>query len=348
MRAPKLVIIMGMIRSALHHGHVTAFNTPATSRTNNHNHIHRVTSNKLARGLGLLQRNIQSIPCPPSYTYHESDLNMMEIPLQFHAMSITDAYSNALTNHPFITKGTTGLILCGVGDIIAQVRGLDSERTSTSTNEKLDEESLLVTSSSLMENIDGARLLRFSTKGFFGTSIWSAWYDYSESVFNNEFVVSALASAGILDASDLVINIARVFMLMSTEQIFVCPIIYGMWEIPVSTILNGAPISRIPFEIKDKLVDMLVESAKIWTFGNVLIYSSPVQYRSAISNVGDVLWQSIVSDFSADCGNEDEDELVVSMRDYPSVSPPSEINNSVPANRSTLTDSTRSKLSKTR
>ena len=42
---------------------------------------------------------------------------------------------------------------------------------------------------------------------------------------------------------------------------------------------------------------------------NILIYNIPGQYRSALASAGDIVGQSIVSDFAADCGNENyEDE----------------------------------------
>jgi len=172
----------------------------------------------------------------------------------------------------------------------------------------------------MMDKIDIKRLARFATKGFFGSSIWSVWYDLSESLFNSANIMSALAHIGILLDADstitimnnksiAIVNIVRTLGLMIVEQFVACPIIYGLWEIPVSTALNGAPVSRIPYEIKDKLGNLLIENAKVWTWVNILIYNSPVQYRSALASAGDIVWQSIVSDFAADCGNEEgEDE----------------------------------------
>lgn len=220
----------------------------------------------------------------------KTSLDMVNAPIQFFA----DSYSNSLANHPFATKGVTGFFLCGLSDVIAQVRSFERPFYENETD------------LTVKPKIDKGRLARFSIKGFFGTSIWSVWYDFSEQVFNSKAVIAILASTNILNPNDAVVTGARILMLILTEQFVTCPLIYGFWEIPVSTLMNGAPVSRIPYEIKDKLGSMLIENAKVWTWFNLLIYNVPVQYRAGISNIGDVLWQSIVSDFSASCGSSDE------------------------------------------
>lgn len=87
------------------------------------------------------------------------------------------------------------------------------------------------------------------------------------------------------------------------EQFLWCPIVFGTFEIPVSTLLNGGPLSSVRNEVDTKLNGLLVSNAKVWTLANVVIYNSPVQWRPAVSNCVDLLWQSIVSDVAADCGN---------------------------------------------
>ena len=62
-----------------------------------------------------------------------------------------------------------------------------------------------------------------------------------------------------------------------------------------------------------KLNGLLVSNAKVWTLANVVIYNVPVDWRPAISNVVDILWQSIVSDVAADCGKVDDDVCEVPM-----------------------------------
>jgi hypothetical protein len=225
-----------------------------------------------------------------------SNLNMLETPFQL----IAQAYSSSLTDHPFVTKGVTGFCLCGVGDIIAQVRGSKKSAAAEQSN-----------ANTITSTIDKIRLAKFATKGFYGTSIWAVWYNFSESLINNESILSILSSMGIVSTyvDDAFVNLVRTLSVMTAEQFIACPIVYGLWEIPASTLLNGAPISRIPYEIKDKLVDMLIQNAKVWTFANFLIYNVPVDYRTGAANLGDIVWQTIVSDFSADCGTDNEKKL---------------------------------------
>ena len=247
----------------------------------------------------------------------QSHLHMMD------ASFITEAYSTSLEQHPFVTKGTTGSFLCGVADVIAQVRTIDACRPFEDEDETSQQP--LEFDISLLEEIDSTRLARFALKGFFGTSLLSAWYDLADHLFDSNNVEFILQTVGITEASDLVRNVARTGMLMLTEQFVTCPILYGLWEIPVSTLLNGAPPSRIQYEVKDKLGDMLIENAKVWTLVNIIIYNAPLQYRTGMANIMDIIWQSIVSDFAADCGTPEgveedvdagfEEGLVVAMQD---------------------------------
>jgi len=103
------------------------------------------------------------------------------------------------------------------------------------------------------------------------------------------------------------------------EQFVWCPIVFGTFEIPVSTLLNGGSLTSVQKEVNSKLNGLLVSNAKVWTLANVLIYNAPVQWRPAVSNCFDLIWQSIVSDVAADCGNVEDDiceVLDVTNKDY--------------------------------
>ena len=96
------------------------------------------------------------------------------------------------------------------------------------------------------------------------------------------------------------------------EQFLWCPIVFGLFEIPVSTLLNGGDLPSVKKEVNSKLGCLLISNAKIWTFANLAIYGVvPVDYRPIISNIVDVGWQSIVSSVAADCGKVDDDICVV-------------------------------------
>ena len=231
----------------------------------------------------------------------KSKLYMMNAsPIQF----IAEAYSNSLVQYPFVTRGATGFFLCGIADVIAQIRGYESD------NIQDPESNQIHIPVPFLEIINMPRLARFATKGFFGTIIWAVWYDYSDHLLNRNNVLAVLKTVGILGASDAVQNVARTGMLILVEQFVTCPLIYGLWEVPISTLLNGSPIARITYEVKDKLGDMLIENAKVWTLANIIIYNTPLQYRTTIANVMDIIWQSIVSDFAADCGKDKKENLL--------------------------------------
>jgi hypothetical protein len=214
-----------------------------------------------------------------------NDCLKMLLPSDFSA--ITNAYTSSLAQYPLLTKSATGFFLCGTGDVLAQCRASPNDNKISQFNWK--------------------RLLRFASKGAFGTLLWVKWYDVSDDFVNHLSILENLNGGNHVIAA----GILRTIILILMEQFIACPLIYGFWEIPVATVLNGAPVSEIHYEIKSKLGSMLIENAKIWTWANLLIYNAPVQYRAALGNVMDILWQSIVSDFAADCGGSTSGKKVV-------------------------------------
>ena len=225
--------------------------------------------------------------------------------------AILEPYSRSLEEFPLVTKAMTGFVLCGVADVIAQVRG----------NESRDNENKSMFASNNLRDLNIRRLSRFATKGFFGAIIWGAWYDISDDFISENNIAFILSETGIRNddnTSSFVLNALRTVSAVTIEQFLACPIIFGFWEIPAATLLNNAPVKRIPYEVEDKLNNMLIANAKVWTIANLIIYNIPVQYRVGLSNVIDIFWQSIVSDFAADCGgaieecqlNENIEEIV--------------------------------------
>ena len=218
---------------------------------------------------------------------------------------VFNAYSEVLQHHPTMTKATTGVIFCCIADIIAQIRG-----------------KVQLNKNNIIDTINYQRLGRFAVKGFFGAIIWGGWYDLSSIVISTDNVVAVSASLGVKDSlldNDMYTTITRTLSFLIVEQFIACPIVFSLWEIPAATILNNAPIQRIPYEVDDKLGDMLMANAKVWTFANLIIYNIPTQYRVGFSSLLDIFWQTIVSDFAADCGEAKDDivldpTLVVTMK----------------------------------
>lgn len=252
----------------------------------------RAVPNDFRKGFALKRFNEQ-----PFRRSSKSHLGMIPI-----VEAIFEPYSRSLEEFPVITKAMTGFVLCGVADVIAQVRGNESRDTKTNSNSMFG--------SNTLRDINIQRLSRFASKGFFGAIIWGAWYDISADFISENNIAYILSETGIRDSdsiSSTVLNVLRTISAITIEQFLACPIIFGLWEIPAATLLNNAPVKRIPYEIEDKLNNMLIANAKVWTIANLIIYNIPVQYRVGLANVIDIFWQSIVSDFAADCGGPIEE-----------------------------------------
>ncbi|KAL9186204.1 hypothetical protein ACHAXT_005442 [Thalassiosira profunda] len=206
--------------------------------------------------------------------------------------TLVSAYTTLLVEHPIPTKSLTSGALCGVSDVIAQTR--DTTR----------------------KEFNVGRLVRFAGKGCVGGIIWSAWYSNLDRFLSLESEVNVYKLSGIAGEGGGTalyqwmqnhMAIATTALSIIIEQFFWCPIVFGTFEIPVSTLLNGGSVSTVQKEVDAKLGGLLVSNAKVWTLANVIIYNSPVEWRTAVSNIVDVLWQSIVSDVAADCGKVEDD-----------------------------------------
>ena len=126
----------------------------------------------------------------------------------------------------------------------------------------------------------------------------------------NIFQLSGINEKSSIISYDWIRNhlaIVTTFLSIVIEQFFWCPIVFGTFEIPVSTLLNGGSVSTVRKEVDSKLNGLLVSNAKVWTLANIIIYNAPVEWRPPVSNCVDVLWQSIVSDVAADCGKAEDD-----------------------------------------
>jgi hypothetical protein len=191
----------------------------------------------------------------------------------FQIPSIGELYGDCLDLYPLPTKSFTAGLLCGLGDYIAQKRDKS------------------------METIDMQRLRRFALKGLGGGVIWALWYDNVDALSESLLLSMMTSSSG-----EEVNGAAQVFLSMVLEQFLFCPLVFGLWEIPMGALLNGARPESIPGTITSKLGFLLVENAKLWTPANLLVYNIPLEFRVLLSSVVDVLWQSILSEVAAESG----------------------------------------------
>lgn len=196
--------------------------------------------------------------------------------------NLLESYSNALENHPFVTKGTTCFILCGLSDVIAQS----------------------MTEEGGYQNIDQLRTGKFAAKGFVGAGVWDPWYGFSERLLSRQNVIAILSSLKMMPPSSSQKHVRQVQVLLSIalEQFVGSPLYYVGYEIPVATIMNGGSFSRILYNIQNNLMDMLIANALVWTGANYLIYNAPLEYRMVVCSLFTLLWQIIMSTFAAKCG----------------------------------------------
>ena len=154
-----------------------------------------------------------------------------------------------------------------------------------------------------------------SGKGCVGGVIWACWYDQLDGFLDQDNSFNFFKLFGIVTDQWIItpyLGVVKTVLSILIEQFLWCPIVFGFFEIPVSTLLNGGDLPSVKKEVDSKLGSLLVSNAKIWTFANLAIYGVvPVDYRPVISNIVDVGWQSIVSSVAADCGKVDDDICLV-------------------------------------
>ena len=129
------------------------------------------------------------------------------------------------------------------------------------------------------------RTFHYFLKGLGAGILWSLWYGISDD-FSTSVALNLVGNDG---------DVARIATAIVLEQFVMCPIIYGLWELPVIALLSGSPVRSLPFQVKSKLPDLLVANAKVWTPVNVVTYSLPAEYRLLFISAIDIFWQSINS-----------------------------------------------------
>ena len=132
------------------------------------------------------------------------------------------------------------------------------------------------------------RVVRFAGTGFGNGIAWSSWYDLSDGL--------------LAPLNEPVLRIAGA---MAIEQFLWCPLLFAVYLIPLSALLNGAPVAQLPSEVRKRLGPLLIANAKVWTPANLVIYNVPLEYRVLASNVIDLIWAAICSETAAECGSDD-------------------------------------------
>jgi hypothetical protein len=195
---------------------------------------------------------------------------------------VVTAYKYGLEYHTLPTEAATAAVLASFGDCLAQARDiLDPEKPQH------QEYSL-------------SRTRNFFIKGVGSGVIWSTYYRQTD-VLCTDWATDILAQATTADPSFNMVEGSFGFATVKTvvavilEDVIACPIVYSLWDIPVPALLSGSPIRTIPNQVKSKIVDLIIENAKVWSVVNIVIYNIPVQYRLLVMSIANVFWQTIVS-----------------------------------------------------
>jgi hypothetical protein len=152
-------------------------------------------------------------------------------------------------------------------------------------------------------NYDLSRGMAYFCKGLGGGIVWAAWFDFAD-LWTNDCTQAILfkfpttmiwnqPSTVAPSSLDILQQTTQTTLSILSEQFLVCPLLYALWDIPLTTLLLGSPPRQVPIQIQEKLGPLLVNNAKVWTVVNIITYNIPVEYRVLFSSAADVLWQVI-------------------------------------------------------
>jgi hypothetical protein len=204
----------------------------------------------------------------------------------------------------------TNAILTVVGDGVAQFQ--DASRHEQDDNEnndnyKIDDDPTNNAKSDINRNYyDPKRGLVYFFKGLGSGVLWAWWFDMAE-VWSMELTQSAL-SFGTSSSSSALFELQSTTDVLSVpgqtirtainilmEQFLVCPLLFSLWDVPVTSLMRGSPMGQVPAQIHDKLLPLLVANAKVWTLVNVVTYNIPLEYRLLFTSAASIVSESINS-----------------------------------------------------
>jgi hypothetical protein len=90
-------------------------------------------------------------------------------------------------------------------------------------------------------------------------------------------------------------TVVRTIVSILLEQFIACPVIFGLWDLPILSLMHGSPLTSIPGIVRQKLLKLLIANAKLWTVVNIVIYNIPLKFRVLVLSIADIFWESLVS-----------------------------------------------------
>jgi len=240
---------------------------------------------------GCRQRQRQRDHVTSSTTLHLSFST--EVPI---VSEVVATYTHCLKYHYFPTQSMTNAILTAVGDGIAQTE--EAKKAADDDDNKLD----LHTDINRNTNhyYDPKRGLVYFFKGLGSGLIWAWWFDMAE-VWSMQLTQLALShdSTNSFDFATDVLSVPaqtiRTVINILLEQFLVCPLLFSLWDIPLTSLMRGSPTQQVPAQIREKLVPLLVANGKVWTLVNVVTYNIPLEYRLLFCSAASIVSESINS-----------------------------------------------------
>jgi phage tail protein X len=235
---------------------------------------------------------------------------------------MVSTYAYFLKYHYFPTQSITNAILTVAGDGIAQTQEAIRHQASNDCDNKEDVHTDVSRSSNQI--YDPKRGLVYFFKGLGSGIMWAWWFDMAD-VLSMELTESALSygsgiddggsssfqeaqevidfatSAAVLagtaanDGLSVAAQTIRTAINIFLEQFLVCPILFTLWDIPVTSTMRGCPAEQVPTQIREKLLPLLVANAKVWTLVNVVTYNIPLEYRLLFTSAASIVSESINS-----------------------------------------------------
>jgi Mpv17 / PMP22 family len=182
-----------------------------------------------------------------------------------------------LEAHRLLSESLAAGTMASVGDFLAQRKENSRNRSGGGGGGKYDP----------------IRTSHFCFKGLGEGIMWSFWYRMVEQ-WSKLIAKTLLSSFPKLQMFESALKIAICIVM---DLLLACPLIYGLWDIPVPALLRGE--RNIIQQIRTKLFEMVYASCKVWLPVNIVIYNMPVEYRVYLCSAADVFWQSIVSSISS-------------------------------------------------
>jgi len=250
----------------------------------------------------------------------------MELPF---VSEMASSYTYCLKYHYFPTQSITNAILTVVGDGIAQNQETSCQQAGNDydygndNNNNLDSHTDTNTNRIANLQYDHKRGLVYFFKGLGSGIVWAWWFDMAEvwsleltqSMMNcirictfqqsqevmdfattsTTTMLAASSDAATIDVLSIPAQTIRTLINVLSEQFLAVPVMFCLWDIPLTSLLRGSSAEQIPSHIREKLFPLLVANAKVWTPVNVVTYNIPLEYRLLFTSAASIFSESINS-----------------------------------------------------